>query len=303
MDFNLLKSFLEICDSGSLSETARRRGVTRSQVSRELKTLETQLNTTLMRRTTRRLAVTEQGQTLYEHGLRILDECNSAQAAIDSLGQTVSGHVRLSIPTGLGKLFLQPQLLGFVQAHPGITLRVLFSNRVFDLLDAEIDVALRVTSTPPLDQVAKEICSIDWGLYATPAYLSTQPLLKGPEGLAWCAMVCPPYPGRRFMLQLHSDGISSSVGILPRVQSEHFPFLLDAVNAGTGIGLLPGYAVRDDVAAGRLVAVLPEWRPQGLGDRLFILTMPNRHPSQASRVLIDFLRASLQPLSAEATRA
>ena len=76
----------------------------------------------------------------------MLAEMESAQAAIDSLGQTVRGHVRLSVPTGLGEFYLSQPLLAFQEAYPEITLRVLFSNRVFDLIAAEINVAVRIMS-------------------------------------------------------------------------------------------------------------------------------------------------------------
>lgn len=124
MDLNLIQAFVDIVEAGNLSEAGRRRGVTRSQVSRQLRELEHQAGAQLLRRTTRRLELTEAGRALYQHGLRILQEVASAQAEIDSLGTTLRGHVRVSVPTGLGDTFLAPLLLEFTGRHPGISLRV-----------------------------------------------------------------------------------------------------------------------------------------------------------------------------------
>ncbi|MDF3833675.1 LysR family transcriptional regulator [Cupriavidus basilensis] len=296
MDLNLIQAFVDIVEAGNLSEAGRRRGVTRSQVSRQLRELEHQAGAQLLRRTTRRLELTEPGRSLYQHGLRILQEVASAQAEIDSLGKTLRGHVRISVPTGLGDTFLAPLLLEFADRHPGITLRVFFANRVVDLIAAEIDVALKVTSQPPLDHVARDICAIDWQLCAAPAYLARSGPLLAPADLARCQFLCPPYPARRFILTLDRGDQRDEVELSPHLQSEHFPFLMRAVREGHGVGLLPVYAGWEDVREGRLVPVLKEWKPEGLGNRLFIITTPNLHPSMATRALIEFLRQRIPAL-------
>ncbi|WP_020202012.1 MULTISPECIES: LysR family transcriptional regulator [Cupriavidus] len=296
MDLNLIQAFVDIVEAGNLSEAGRRRDVTRSQVSRQLRELEQQAGAQLLRRTTRRLELTEPGRSLYQHGLRILQEVALAQAEIDSLGKTLRGHVRLSVPSGLGDTFIAPLLLEFAGEHPGITLRVFFANRVVDLIAAEIDVALRVTSRAQQDYVARDICAIEWQLFASPAYLARTGPLHAPADLARCQFLCPPYPARRFVLTLDRGEQREQVALAPYLQSEHFPFLMRAVREGHGVGLLPAYAGWDDVRAGRMVRVLPEWHAEGLGDRLYIITTPNLHPSMATRALIDFLRERIPAL-------
>lgn len=298
LDLNLVRSLVEIVDAGTLSEAARRRSVTRSQLSKELKSLERQVGATLLRRTTRRLAPTEPGRALYEHGLRMLAEVDAARAAIDSLGRTVRGHVRLSIPTGLGEFYLAERLLAFQQTHPDISLRVLFSNRVVDLLASEIDVAVRIVSEPPPDLVARQVCAIRWGLYATPACLAALPPIDAPDDLAAAELLCTPGPERQFTLVLQQGGQRREIRTRPRLQTEHFPFLRSAMLAGAGVALLPDYAMRDDLHAGRVQRVLPAWQAEGLGQALYILTMADRHPSHAARVLVDYLREVLAPLEA-----
>lgn len=300
MDLNLVQAFVDIVEAGTLAEAGRRRGVTRSQISRQLGQLEEQAGAMLLRRTTRHLEMTDAGQSLYEHGLRILQEMAAAQAEIDSLGKTLRGHVRVSVPTGLGDAFIAPLLLRFAELHPGISLRVFFANRVTDLIAAEIDVALKVTSLPPLDTVAREVCAIRWQLCASPEYLARTPPLQKPSDLSACRFVCPPYTSRRFLLTLGRDSDCGperhDVEITPYLQSEHFPFLMNAVRQGHGISLLPVYMGWEDVRRGTLVPVLPDWKPEGLGNRLYIITTPNPHLSMATRALIGFLREAVTGL-------
>ncbi|WP_342050247.1 MULTISPECIES: LysR family transcriptional regulator [unclassified Cupriavidus] len=296
MDLHLIQSFVEIVDAGTLAEAGRRRGVTRSQISRQLAQLEAQAGAQLLRRTTRRLETTEAGQTLYAHGVRMLQEAVAAQAEIDSLGKTLRGHVRVSVPTGLGDAYIAPLLLDFAARHPGISLRVFFANRVTNLIADEIDVALRVTSNPPLDVVAREVCATPWRLLASPDYLARIPPIETPADLAHCHFLCPPYASRRFRLVVERAGERVTVDISPHLQSEHFRFLLRAAQAGHGVGLLPAYAGWEDVKSGALVPVLPDWEPEGLGHHLYIITTPNLHPSMATRALIAYLREEIPRL-------
>jgi DNA-binding transcriptional LysR family regulator len=298
MDAHLIQAFVEILDAGNLSEAARRRGVTRSHVSRQLAQLEKQAGALLVRRTTRRIEPTEQGSALYEHGVRIARELESARAAIDSLGKTLRGQLRVSVPTGLGEAVIAPLLLDFARRHPGIQLRVLFNNRISDLIASEVDVAVKITSQPPLDTVARALARIDWQLYASRAYLRRHGRVKAPNDLQGCRFLCPPSPARRFALRLQRGDEHAIVELAPQLQSEHFPFLLNAVRAGVGIALLPAYMAWDDMKRGSLVAVLPQWRAEGLGDRLYVLTTPNVHAPLAVRAFIDHLRDAIARVEA-----
>ena len=159
IDLNLIQFFVAIVQSRTLSEAARRTGMTRSNASRQLKALELAMGAQLLRRTTRNMEVTEAGQLLYSHGVRMLEEAQAARASIDSLGKSVRGDVRIRLPTGLGHLYLAPVLLDFARNYPDVSLRVLINDFIGDLISAEVDVALKITSTPSEDHVARKICA------------------------------------------------------------------------------------------------------------------------------------------------
>lgn len=296
MDLNLLQLFAEIVEAPNLSEAARRLGIARSSVSQRLKQLEREMGAQLLRRTTRRIDLTEAGRTVYDHAVRIRREADSARAAMDSHGRAPRGQVRLSIPTGLGRLVVAPLLLEFAGRYPDVVLQVSFTNRVADLVAGNIDVALKVTSEPSDEVVARELCPVEWRLCAAPAYLAARSPIRRGDDLARHPLMSPPPPGRDYTLRLVRQGRSRTLAFVPRLTSEDFLFLRDAARAGLGIALLPLYVAAPDIDGGALAAVLDDVRIEGPGERLYLLTTPNPYPAPAVRAVVSFLAGALRAL-------
>jgi len=147
MDLSLIGLFVKIVDGRSLSAAARKLGVTRANVSQRLKVLR-EVGAQLLRRSTCNLELTQAGHTLYQCGQRMLEDLGNARASIGSLGKTLGGRIRISVPIGFGRMFTGSKLLEFTRAHPGIALTVTFNNRIEDLIAVEVDAAIRITSTP-----------------------------------------------------------------------------------------------------------------------------------------------------------
>src|SRR5690625_4646722 len=103
INLNLIKLFITVVESGTISEAARRLGMTRSNASRQIKALELEIGAQLLRRTTRHTEITESGKILYKHSVRMMEEMSIARASIDSLGQKIKGEIRVRLPTGLGR--------------------------------------------------------------------------------------------------------------------------------------------------------------------------------------------------------
>lgn len=294
INLNLIRLFIVVVETKTISEAARRLGMTRSNASKQLKNLEVEVGAQLLRRTTRHTEVTEAGKLLYQHGLRMLEEVAIARSSIDSLGQSVKGEVRIRLPTGLGHLYLTDFLLQFAKLYPDVSLRVLINDFIGDLVSAEVDLALKITSNPPEDHVARRICNIEWCLCAAPEFLSTHSMLTRIDELQDRYLITPISMGRRFDLRLTKGGDSVLAPVVPRLQSGDYPYLLEATLAGLGIALLPRYAVWKHLKTGALQEVLPEWSPQGVGDSLYLLTASNRFPSLATRTLIKYIFAQIQ---------
>jgi DNA-binding transcriptional LysR family regulator len=297
MDLNALKLFVEIVDAGSLSAAARRLNTSRSNVSQRLKLFEQAIGAQLLRRSTRRTEPTQLGYTLYEHGANIIRELAGATAAVSTLGKSLHGHLRVSIPTALGQLHIAPLLIEFAQRYPDITLEVVFSNRIVDLMESRIDVALRVTSEPPEQYVARDLGRIDWVLCASPAYVASKGAPREPTDLAQHALVTSTIDtGSRLAIRLTRKDQVSEIAVLPRIQSQSFVFLKDAVLAGLGLGVLPYYAVHRELGDGSLVRMLAEHGVDVWGDRLFLITAPNLYPTLAARSLVEFLKTRIPEL-------
>ena len=197
MDLNLIGLFVEIVESRSLSAAARKLGMTRANISQRLKLLERETGAQLLRRSTRSLELTQAGHTLYDCGQRMLEDLEHG-ARVDRQPRAdlerTSSHQRADrLRHGCSSA---SKLLEFARMHPGITLNVTFNNRIEDLIAAEVDVAVRITATPPLDYVARNICSIDWNLYASADYVAKHGPIDIPRDLEKQTLVASPYPGR-----------------------------------------------------------------------------------------------------------
>jgi len=303
MDLNALRLFVDIVDAGNLSAAARKLKMTRANVSYHLKALEEELGVQLLRRTTRHVEPTPVGAGLYEHGRNILGEVAAANALISSMGKSLQGHVRLSVPTGLGHAMLSPLLVQFKQRYPDIVLDVVFDNRIHNLVSEDVEVALRIISTPPDSVVATEIGTVDWVVCAAPSYLEgrTQPALLA--DLTTHAIVCASPIGQKLKIAgvrdesgRNNGGEREQVVLDPTLSSENFAFLKDAVVSGLGIGIFPLYAVAGDLETGTLVPLLDHYRISVFGSKLFMLTMPNRYQTMATRYLLTFLKTELQAI-------
>ncbi|GAA5234663.1 LysR family transcriptional regulator [Verticiella sediminum] len=301
-DLNLVRVFVYLVESPNLTEAARRLGMTRSNVSRRLKLLEQHLGTQLMRRTTRHVELTQAGALLYDHASRMLSELSTARASIDSLAGAVRGDVRVRLPTGLGHLYLAPVLLAFARQHPDIALRVLINDYIGDLVSAEVDVAIKITSQPPDDHVARKLCDVAWCLCAAPDFLVRQGAPADIAALAGFDLIAPASLGRRFDLRFDAREQPLLLRVAPRLQSGDYTFLLQAVQSGLGVALLPRYAVWQQLRAGTLHEVLAQHEPAGVGDSMYLLTAPNRYPSLATRTLIGFVSENIRQQQADWAR-
>lgn len=299
MDLNALRLFVDIVDAGNLSAAARKLKMTRANVSYHLKALEEELGVQLLRRTTRHVEPTPVGAGLYEHGRNILGEVAAANALISNMGKSLQGHVRLSVPTGLGHALLSPLLVQFKQRYPDITLDVVFDNRIHNLVSEDVEVALRIISTPPDSVVATEIGEVDWVVCAAPSYLAGKvaPTVLG--DLTAHAIVCASPIGQKLKASGTRAGggdTREQVVLAPTLSSENFAFLKDAVVSGLGIGIFPLYAIGPELEQGALQPLLGDYRISVFGSKLYMLTMPNRYQTMATRYLLTFLKAELQAI-------
>jgi DNA-binding transcriptional LysR family regulator len=291
MEPNSLTLLVEIVDAGNLSEAARRLKMTRANVSYHLNQLERSIGLQLLRRTTRRLEPTEVGLRMYQHGLSIRNELLAARESVSSLGQTLQGRVRLSVPSGYGQMVMSHWLIDFKRAYPGIVLDVMFENRVEDLMRDEVDIAIRVMSEPPQNLVARAMGDVRYVACASAAYAQRNALPTQLDELRSTPVVTSGIVGRQLRLSAYLGGERHEVMLEPTLISENFLFLRQAILAGLGVGIVPDYVVHDDLQRGDVVTALDAWRLSIFGTQMFMLYMPNRHHTRAASTFIEFVLA------------
>lgn len=289
MDAQALILLVDIVDAGNLSLAARKLKTSRANISYRLKQLEQALGMQLMRRTTRRVEPTEIGLRLYQHGRAIQDELRAAQESVNLLGRGLHGAVRMSVPTGFGEMVMSGWLIEFKRRYPDISLELLFDNRVDDLLREEVDLAVRVMSEPPAQMVATELAHVRYVVCAAAEYADSQPMPTGLDDLERLPLITSDVAGRELRVSAYQGETRREVALRPTLASENFRFLREAILAGLGIGLVPDYVVARDIDQGRIVTALEAWRLSIFGTRIFLLRMPGRYQTLATRTLTDFV--------------
>lgn len=265
--------------------------MTRANMSYHLNQLERTLGLQLVRRTTRRLEATEAGLRLAEHGRAIRNALRAAQESMETLGRTLQGRVRLSVPSGYGQLVMAEWLIAFKRLHPGIVLDVMFENRVEDLLRDEVDIAVRVMSEPPQNLVARDMGAVRYVACASAQYAQAHGLPTTLDALAATPLVTAAVVGRQLRVAAYLDNERQEVLLEPTIVSENFLFLRQAVLAGLGVGIVPDYVVQADIRRGEVVTTLDAWRLSIFGTRMYLLYMPDRHQTRAAAVFIEFVLA------------
>nr|WP_315430286.1 LysR family transcriptional regulator [uncultured Albidiferax sp.] len=281
--------FAEVVATGSLTAAARQLGMTPSAVSQHLRQLEKALGLALLHRSTRRLTLTEAGARYHVGCAAMVAAARSADQALARLRDEPEGELRLAAPIGFASLLasaLQP-----LRSHPKLTLRLLLDDAVIDLIEARVDIALRVGNLANSSLVARKIGSMGCQLCAAPAYLAEHGWPQQPQDLRQHAWLGSGADNTSFdTLELHGpDGALQVVQLEGRVQARQVSALHALCVAGWGICM----AVRQEdfqaLADGRLMPVLPGWQ---LSDMPVYAVTPRRGEQPAKvRHTLDLLAA------------
>ncbi len=287
-DLNDLAFFVAVVDHGGFAAAGRALGIQKSRLSRRVSALEERLRVRLLNRSSRHFAVTEIGREYYERCVAMLVEAEAADQLIAATRSEPCGVVRISCPVGLlsfrfGALFAQ-----FLRENPAVELHLEATNRRVDVIAEGFDLAIRVRF-PPLessDLVMRRLDESTQCLVASPLLVGKA--LHSPADLPALPSL-DQGPSRRSheWALYHADGQVAHVPHHPRLVTDDMASLREAALAGLGVVQLPTMQVWQDIEAGRLVPVLPEWRPRaGIIHAVF----PSRRGLLPSvRALLDFL--------------
>ncbi len=285
-----MEVFTRVIDLGGFSAAAREFGLSPSGVSKLVSRLEARLGARLVNRSTRRLQLTPEGEAFYDRAVRILSDIAEAEREA-AAGAAPRGHLRVNCNVPFGRLYLAPLLPRFLAAYPEVTVDLVLSDTVVDLLEERADIAVRVGPLRDSSLVARRLGASRMVVVASPEYLARRGVPREPADLAQHAGI-----GWSFR---------RSVGAWPFLAGGQVESILPPIAAragdgetaralavgGAGIARLGLFHVRDDIEAGRLMPVLEAFNPGDL-EEINAIYLGQKGPLPARvRALVDFLAA------------
>ena len=295
-DLNDLYYFAKIVEHGSLSAAGAALGIAKSVLSQHLTKLEAELGVRLMQRSTRRLQITEIGQRYYERCRAVVAESENAKRVIEDARGAPRGRVRVSCPINFSQNIVAGAIVGFMADHPKIEVTLDASNREIDVLADGYDLVFRVgTNIKSSNLIARSLPVTRHWLMASPALVARCGTPREPDDLKTLASVGGIFPvedGARHLWRLEGPkGERRTIAYRPRLVSEDFLVLKEAVLAGCGVADLPPTIFENEIADGRLVRLLPKWQ---LPELFIYAIYPSRRGLPlAVRMLVDHLMAYL----------
>jgi DNA-binding transcriptional LysR family regulator len=283
-----MTTFVRVIDAGSLSAAARSLPSSLTSVSRQISALEQHFGTPLLLRTTRQLALTDDGRILYERAKSILGELGELEAMLSRGRHEPTGRIRVSAPTLMGRLLIAPLLAEFLRRYPRLAVDLLLVDRAVDMIEEDIHLSLRVGHLPDSQLVARKLADLRMVHCASPAYLERRGLPKLPSELSrHDCLVFSDSPGIAEWRFKESAKSERKIRISGRLWVNSLDALVSAAKAGAGIVRVPSWQVEAELAAGDLRPILVDHAPPPAP--LQLLFQPSRLTSPNSRVFVDYL--------------
>jgi DNA-binding transcriptional LysR family regulator len=287
-----LRVFTRIVATGSLSQAGRELNLSLAAVSKRLAALEDRLGVRLINRTTRRLAVTQEGGEFFARCQRILADLEEAEAAVTTGRESPKGLLRVTAAVAFGRRRVAPVIVGFAERHPDIQVDLELTDRMVDLVDSGIDVAIRTGALTDSSLIARKLVDNHRVVVASPAYLARRGAPRTPADLTQhqCLNFSAlgdiwPFVGPDGPFQIKIDA---------RLRTNDGEVGHEWALEGAGLVMKSIWDVCDDLAAGRLVRVLPEWRSPTAAIHAIYPT--SRHLSSKVRSFVDYLGEHLRAM-------
>ncbi len=294
MDWDKLRVFHAVAEAGSFTHAGETLNLSQSAVSRQISALEDALQVPLFHRHARGLILTEQGETLNRTVREVFAKLAMTEALLTESKEKPTGKLKVTTTTGFGASWLAPRMKDFLDAHPDVTVTLLLDDSDLDLAMREADVAIRMHAPKQPDLVQRHLMTINWGVFASPAYLKTHGMPERAEDLDTHRLVSwgdyrSPIDDINWLLEA---GRRTGSTRRPIFEVNSFQALLAAVTAGIGIAALPDYLVRDTEG---LVRILPELKAPKT-DAYFVYPDELRSSKRVA-VFRDFLLARLTEMA------
>lgn len=254
--FSELEAFVAVAEDGGFNAAARKLNRSPPSVTRLVAGLEARLRTRLLTRTTRQVGLTEAGARLLGDARRLLEDLALAEAAAVGAHEVPQGALSVTAPVIFGRRYVAPLVRSFLDVHPQVTARTLYVDRIVDLIEEGLDVAVRLGELPDSGLTAVRVGAVRRVVVAAPGYLAVHGRPHSLEDLARHRLAAPSLSARAESWDFVAGGRKRSVRIAPALTGNTIDVSIDAALAGWGITRVLSYQVADALASGRLVEIL-----------------------------------------------
>lgn len=287
--------FASVVDCGGFSAAAAKLGVSKSLASQYVTELEKALGVKLLNRTTRRVHTTESGEVFYRHCREMLRAAEQAESSVARMQSEPEGRLRLTAEVGFATRHLLPAANEFQARYPRVTIEMMVTSRVVDLVQEGVDLAVRITERPAENVVARKLADNRLVLCASPAYLARHGTPRTLEDLGQHSCLLFPVHSHGGKWKFIRGGHAQAVPVPARLVIDDIEGIRYAVLSGLGLGILPTFMAGADIRAGELKPVLQQYRVVGdLG--IYLVWLPSRFVSRKVRAFVDFLVARFGPV-------
>jgi DNA-binding transcriptional LysR family regulator len=288
--FLAVSTFAKVVELGSFARAAERLSVSTSAVSRLVADLEAHLDVRLLNRTTRKLSLTEAGQSFYERSVQLLADLEEAESSVRAAAVLPKGTLRLTSGVSFGVRYLAPAIVEFGAQHPQVVFDLDLSDRAVDLVEEGFDLAVRIGLMAHQGLVSRRVGWTTPVCCAAPAYVASRGAPATPEDLAQheCLTYTHVPVPNVWSFDDHA-GVHHAVKIVARHRANNGRMLAALAVEGMGVIFEPDFIVAPEVRAGRLVRLLPGYRPAR--SPIAAVYPSRRHLSAKVRTFVDFLVA------------
>lgn len=287
-----MHAFRRIVERGSFTRAAKDLGVSPALLSREIRLLEESLGSTLLTRTTRSMSITDAGQVYYDEATAVLGAVTEMEERIREGAGAVRGHLKVNASNSFGQTVIAPMLPGFLDAYPDLRFTLSLDERVVDMVEGGIDVAIRIrTSMPDSVLVARRIGTVRQRIFAAPAYLERTGVPEQPEDIRHRKVIGFLLGDHLTSWNLSGPAGTATLDLDPEIRVGNSLVLRDLLIAGQGIGTLPSFISDEPEKRGDLVRVLPDWELPA--PEIFAVTASRLGMDAKVTAFLDHLRTAL----------
>lgn len=280
-----MRAFVTVVEGGGFSEAARRMGVSKALISKQVGQLEENLDLRLLHRTTRKVTPTSSGQAYFDQCRPLLAEFDELDSAMRLSSTSPAGELHVAAPVTFAEMHLMPVVSRYSSSYPDVTVKLDLTDRFVDLVEERIDVAIRIGELSDSSLVARKLGEVSMQLCASAEYLAEhgEPVAPGQLADHRCVLDSN-YPGGNSW-KLGGGDNPVSIEVKPHLIVNSARAGRELVRAGHGIGFLPSFAIADDITKGRIQRLLPEYASEPIG--IYAVYQHRKHLSAKIRLFIE----------------